>query len=182
MLADVATGPRNELMALWTSAPRSAGERGQAQQEILSARGTSAPSGVASFDSPQLVASAGPISTPTIAIDPVSDLAVAVWRRLGGSPGIDYAVRGLGSSDRSIPGGRTAPRASRPVTSGDESAGTVAVVALVALLGFGVILVGARGRARAREERRARIRRRPGPAGRTGWLRTRSRGQAGADS
>jgi hypothetical protein len=153
MLDDLATGPRDEVVALWTAAPRTGGRPVTDAERILSSRGVSEPSGVTKFDVPQLVAGPGPVTTPRVAIDPVTDVAVAVWRNRGRNPGIDYAVRGSAASDTSVVGRPATPQAARPHGSGWP---TLVVVVLGVLLGVAVVLAGLRRRARRSDERRRR--------------------------
>ncbi|HEY5198934.1 MAG TPA: hypothetical protein VIJ51_18085 [Solirubrobacteraceae bacterium] len=155
MLSDLATGPKDEVIALWTAAPRSDGQPDAAEQRIISARGLSEPSGVARFAAPQLVAGPGLLSEPRVAIDPVTDVAVAVWRNRGGNPGIDYAVRGPSGSDTSVAGRPGPAQGARRAGSGGPSAVTIVVGVLV---GLGFVLFGLRRRARARERRRTGLR------------------------
>jgi hypothetical protein len=153
MLDDLATGPRDEVIALWTAAPRSGGRPSPSAQRILSSRGVSEPSGVTRFDVPQLIAGPGPVATPRVAIDPVTDVAVAVWRNRGQNPGIDYAVRGSSASDTSIVGRPTTPRAAGPRGSAWP---LLVIVALGVLLAAAAVLGGLRRRARRSDERRRR--------------------------
>jgi hypothetical protein len=169
MLTDLATGPQNEAIALWTAAPRSDGQPEDDEERILSARGISDPSGVTKFDTPQLVAGPGPVATPRVAIDPVTDVAVAVWRKRGPNPGIEYAVRASNTSGAKVAGRRGAPQ---PRHGGR----TVVTLVIGILLAIGGVLVGLRRRARAKEERRRRTRVEGGEqAGRTPERRSLSR-------
>jgi hypothetical protein len=152
MLSALATGPRDEVIALWTAAPRLAGRPDFYQQRILAARGSGQPSGMTKFDAPQVIAGPGPVATPEVAIDPVTDVAVAVWRNRGRNPGIDYAVRGTKSA---------ASIAGRPADGrhGGRGGNGWVLVAEIALGGLGAlaILVGAvRRRIRRNDERRRR--------------------------
>ncbi len=152
MLTGLATGPRDEVIALWTAAPRVAGRPDPSQERVLAARGASEPSGMTKFDAPQVIAGPGPVATPEVAIDPVTDVAVAVWRNRGRNPGIDYAVRGTTSA---------AGVAGRPVDGGQTARGgngwEVVVGIVVGALGLvGAVLAGVRRRIRRSAERRRR--------------------------
>ncbi len=94
ILADLATGPRDEAIALWTSAPRRAGGFDVGRTELLAARGVAVLPGLAAFSAPEAVAGPGAVAAPRAAVDPTSDTAVAVWQNLGTEPGIAYTTRG----------------------------------------------------------------------------------------
>ncbi len=147
MLSALATGPRDEVLALWTAAPRLGGQPDPSQQRVLAARGASAPTGITSFDAPQVVAGPGPVSTPSVAIDPVTDVAVAVWRTGGRNPGIDYAVRGTKSA--ASVAGRPAGRA----PTGGHGTGVFPAIALGALCALGLVVGGVRRRIRRKDDR-----------------------------
>jgi hypothetical protein len=157
MLTDVATGPRDEALVLWTTGPRLAGQAGAGEQEILTARGTIDPTtGVAKFDLPQLVAGPGLVATPRVAIDPVSDVAVAVWRNRSRNPGVDFAVRGMTLPDPTVPARREAPSA------GPSDGAPGLPVILLTLVGLGLVLLALGYRARSRAIRRGGPRRTAG--------------------
>lgn len=149
MLSSVATGPRDDLVLLWTAAPRSTGAPQAADERIISARGVSEPSGVMKFDTPQLVAGPGLLSSPNVGIDPVTDVAVAVWRNQSANPGIDYAVRGPAASNTSVAGRPGTPHAARRGDPGGPPA-VAAIVALAGLVAVVLALLGIRRRARVR--------------------------------
>jgi len=96
LLADLAAGPDDDALALWTEPPPSAARSADAaKQAIFAARATEGyPAGIA-FDEPEQVAPAGPVGDASVALDPQSDLAVAVWRGEGGT--IEYSIRGYAS-------------------------------------------------------------------------------------
>ena len=147
MLSGLATGPRDEVLALWTAAPRVGGRPDPSQQRVLAARGASEPTGITNFDAPQVVAGPGPLSMPSVAIDPVTDVAVAVWRTGGRNAGIDYAVRGTKSaaSVAGRPAGRQ-PTGGRG-TDGFPAIGLGGLCALVLIVG------GMRRRIRRKDDR-----------------------------
>lgn len=148
VLSGVATGPRDDLVLLWTEATRSTGAPQAADERIVSARGVSEPSGTLRFDAPQLVAGPDRLSSPSIGIDPLTDVAVAVWRNQSSNPGIDYAVRGPSAADTSVAGRPGTPHAARRAGSGGPPVTVIALAAGLALCaaGIGLLLWRARGR------------------------------------
>jgi hypothetical protein len=93
-LAALATGPKNDYVAVLESAPRSAGGFDTSQQAILAARSMPGGAGGVAFETPTQLAAAGFNSDPSVAIDPGSDRAVVAWQTLvGGLPAVAYAVR-----------------------------------------------------------------------------------------
>jgi len=95
LLADLAPGPDGEALALWTEPQTTPIGLDLGRQAIFAARGFDAYPGPPAFAVGEQVAPAGPNSDPTIAIDPDSDRAIAVWR--GGAGAIAYAVRATGA-------------------------------------------------------------------------------------
>ena len=93
LLADLAPGPADEALLLWTEPlPTRAGQPDMARQAIFAARGTEVGGGRASFSEPEQVGAPGPVSNATVAFDPNSDRAVAAWQAEAGT--IDYSIRG----------------------------------------------------------------------------------------
>jgi len=93
-LAGLATGPHNDFVAVLESAPRSAAGFDATQQAILAARSVPGGPGGVAFEAPAQLASPGPNSAPSVAIDPNSDRAVVAWQtQLGAMPAVAYAVR-----------------------------------------------------------------------------------------
>ncbi len=90
LLDDLQPGPRGEAIALW-SEPQPAPGGGVAQTAIVAARGFDSYPDRTVFGAPEQVAAPGANSQPTLAIDPASDRALALWRGAGGA--IEYAVR-----------------------------------------------------------------------------------------
>jgi hypothetical protein len=86
LLADLAPGPLNEALVLWSEATAGGGA-----QTLFSARGGDLEPGRTVFGEPERLATAMPGSDPLVAFDPSSDRAVAVWRGAGTT--IDYAIR-----------------------------------------------------------------------------------------
>jgi hypothetical protein len=87
LLSDLAPGPRGEALAIWSEP-----EPGGTRRAVFSARGTESAPGRTFFGEPEeIAASAAPGSRPTVAFDPGSDRAVAVWQ--GANATIEYAIR-----------------------------------------------------------------------------------------
>jgi hypothetical protein len=96
LLADLAPGPADDAVLLWTEPlPTSGGQPDMRRQAIFAARGTDTGPGRTSFGEPQLLAPPGPVSDPTVALDPSSDRAVAAWQGEAGM--IDYTVSSPGA-------------------------------------------------------------------------------------
>ena len=92
-LTALATGPRNDVVAVLERAPRADSGFDLNQQAILAAR--SLPGGGVAFEDPALLAPEGANSAPSVGVDPVSDRAVVAWQTVvGGNDEIAYAVRG----------------------------------------------------------------------------------------
>jgi hypothetical protein len=92
LLADVAPGPHDEVLAVWSSALRTAAGLDRASMQIMAARG---PAG-GRFGPAEAVAPSGALGQPAVAIDPATDQAVAAWRVGGPRPAVQFAVRGAG--------------------------------------------------------------------------------------
>ena len=115
VLADLAAGPANEVIAMWTNGPRQgasfqsvpsqplpsaswestvppAAPAGPVQSALWDAR-TSIAAGDRVVTGPaERIAPVGPIADPTVAVDPRNDDAVAAWSLVGASPSVEYAV------------------------------------------------------------------------------------------
>lgn len=91
LLANLAPGPDDEVLALWTEPLQTAGGLDLGSQAIFAARGFDAYPGQTAFAPGEQVAPAGPNSEATIALDPASDRAVAAWRTGAGQ--LAYAIR-----------------------------------------------------------------------------------------
>jgi len=90
-LADLAPGPDDDALVSWTEPQRT--EKGLpdlTRQGIFAARGIDAHSGRTIFGRPEEVAPPGPNSKATVALDPHSDRALAVWQDEGAT--IQYAI------------------------------------------------------------------------------------------
>lgn len=95
-LADLSAGPHGDMLALWTSVPRSGSPPDGRHVTVLAAAGANVPGVAVRFSAPEVLAGPGPNADPRAAIDPSSDRAIAAWRSRGGSPATLYAVRAPG--------------------------------------------------------------------------------------
>ena len=78
---DLQPGPRADALLLWTEPPsrgRAAG--GRTDQAIYATRGFRGVGSRIVFEAPEELAHSAPNSEATVAVDPDSDRAVAVWR------------------------------------------------------------------------------------------------------
>jgi hypothetical protein len=87
LLEDLAPGPAGDALLLWAE-PQSGGAPGSA---LFAARGFDTYPDRTVFAAPEQVAAAASNSQATVALDPASDRAVAVWR--GPGDGLQYALR-----------------------------------------------------------------------------------------
>jgi hypothetical protein len=99
LLSDLQPGPAGEALALWRE-PQARPGRGldTSMQALWAARGIDAFPDRTIFAAPEQIAPAGDIDDATLAFDPDSDRALALWRGDGGS--LQYAVRGAGPAPR----------------------------------------------------------------------------------
>ncbi len=96
LLAALAPGPDAEALVLWTQPLASAvGAPEPQRQAIFAARGFDAGAQRTAFGPPEEVAAPAPVSGLSVAFDPDSDRAVAVWR--GQAAAIEYSVRTVGA-------------------------------------------------------------------------------------
>jgi hypothetical protein len=95
LLADLAPGPDDEALALWTEPLQTATELDLGSQAIFAARGFDAYPGRTDFAAGEEIAAPGPNSEATVALDPDSDRAVAAWRTGAGE--LAYAIRAPGA-------------------------------------------------------------------------------------
>lgn len=94
-LAALATGPRDDVVAVFERAPRAAAGFDLTQQAILAAHTIPGGPGGVAFETPVLLSAPGPNRAPSVAIDPDSDRAVVAWQEvIGGQDQVAYAVRG----------------------------------------------------------------------------------------
>jgi hypothetical protein len=92
LLSDLAPGPDGEAIALWREPRREAdGTLELAGEAIVAARGVDAYPGKTVFAAPEQIAPPGPNDDATVAFDPNSDRAVALWRGADGA--VEYAIR-----------------------------------------------------------------------------------------
>jgi hypothetical protein len=95
LLADLAPGPNDEALALWTEPQPTAAGLDLGAQAIFAARGFDGYPEQVKFAAPELVAPPGPNSDATVAFDPDSDRALAAWR--SGAGALAYAIRAPGA-------------------------------------------------------------------------------------
>jgi hypothetical protein len=87
LLADLAPGPDSDAQLLWTEPqPGATGRPDMALQAIFAARGLDG-----AFGEAQQLAPPAPVGGATVALEPDSDRAVAVWQAQDGS--IEYSIR-----------------------------------------------------------------------------------------
>lgn len=156
LLADLAAGPRAEVLALWTTSPRAPG----AARAIVSAWGHYGPHGEARFAAPETLAAPGANGTPAVAIDPRSDVALAAWAVGTRAPQIVYARRAAGPPATAAPAAtRAGDTRAGGTRTGRAGAGTPRALLLgapaAALL---LALGGAAWRVRPRARRRGALR------------------------
>jgi hypothetical protein len=94
LLAHLAAGPAGDAIVLWTEpSPTAAGAPDTARQAIFAARGFDVPGAHGMFGAAEQVAPPAPVSNATVAIDPDSDRAIAVWR--GEADAVEYSLRAV---------------------------------------------------------------------------------------
>jgi hypothetical protein len=92
LLDDLQPGPDGEAIALWSAPQRTPdGKLDPHAQALVAARGIDARPGITIFGGPEQIAPAGPNGDATLAFDPDTDRALALWRGAGGA--IDYSLR-----------------------------------------------------------------------------------------
>ena len=92
LLAALAPAPDGSALALWTEP--AAGPQGRpdlTRQALMAARGIDMYPGLTRFSAAEQVAPAGVLGAPTVAFDPSSGRALAVWGSVAG--GLEYALR-----------------------------------------------------------------------------------------
>jgi hypothetical protein len=95
LLAALAAGPDGEALALWTEPQQTPAGLDLGRQAIFAARGFDAYPAQTIFAAGEQVAPPGPNSDATVALDPNSDRAIAVWRT--GTGLLAYAIRTSGA-------------------------------------------------------------------------------------
>jgi hypothetical protein len=94
LLAHLAAGPEGDAIVLWTEpSPTAAGPPDMARQALFAARGFDDSGAHGMFGAPEQVAPPAPVSDATVAIDPDSDRAIAVWR--GEADAVEYSLRAV---------------------------------------------------------------------------------------
>jgi hypothetical protein len=92
LLADLAAGPVGDALVLWTEpAPTAAGAPDLQRQALFAARGYDAAPPHTLFGEPEQVAPPSPVTGASVAFDPSSDRALAVWQGEAGA--VEYSVR-----------------------------------------------------------------------------------------
>jgi hypothetical protein len=145
ILAGLAPGPAGEAIALWSSAPRLGGGGLDAHRtELWAARTYIRPHARVVFGRPEMIAPAGPNATPSVAVDPASDRAVAAWTTLGATQRIEYAV-GAGTG-----GYRPRPLLAAAVPPAAGRHWLRIALAAAGLAGVGLLALASRRRRRRR--------------------------------
>jgi hypothetical protein len=97
LLSSLAPGPHGEALVLWTEPlPTAAGAADTQRQAIFAARGVDALPGRTVFGEPEEVAPPGPVRDATVALDPASGRALAVWQ--GERASLEYSIRSAAPS------------------------------------------------------------------------------------
>jgi hypothetical protein len=97
LLAHLAAGPAGDAIVLWTEpSPTAAGPPDFSRQAIFAARGFDVYGAHGMFGAREQVAPPAPVSNASVAIDPDSDRAIAVWR--GEADVIEYSLRAIESA------------------------------------------------------------------------------------
>jgi len=93
VLDDLAPGPAGEAIAVWSTAPATAGGTlDTSRTELWAARTSIRPHAHVVLRTPERIAPAGPIFAPAVAVDPASDQAVATWLVASSPERVEYAV------------------------------------------------------------------------------------------
>ena len=91
LLAGLVAGPRDDALVLWSQpTPAAAGTVELEHQALFATRAFDATPARSGFGEVEAIAPAGQLSDPSIAIDPDSDRAIAVWRGQAGA--IEYSL------------------------------------------------------------------------------------------
>jgi hypothetical protein len=94
LLDALVPGPENEVLALWSEPQQTPTGLDLHREAIFAARGFNDYPGQTAFSAPEQVAAPGPNREASVALDPGSDRAIAVWRT--GAGAVAYAVRSAG--------------------------------------------------------------------------------------
>lgn len=96
LLCDLAPGPAGDALVMWAEPQQREGAGPDlAEESLFAARGVNERPRRAIFEAPEEVAPPGELSEVSLALDPASDRALAVWRSEGGA--LQYAVRSAGA-------------------------------------------------------------------------------------
>jgi hypothetical protein len=97
LLQDLVPGPRGDAMLLWSEpAPAATATGAPGAIALLAARGFDQYPGRAVFGAEELVGPLADVAEASVAIDPASDRAIAVWR---GEHGLaEYSIRSAGTT------------------------------------------------------------------------------------
>ncbi len=168
LLADLVSGPRAEVLALWSTAPLArGGQLDGRRRAIAAAWGHYGGHGEARFASPETISAPGANGTPAAAFDPQNDRALAAWVTGSGSSAqrIAYAQRSVGPPT----GVAVAARPYRPVSAvrrAGRAPATERGVRPVWLSAIGLLLFATAAAVRQLSARRRGIR---GPRGPARW-------------
>jgi hypothetical protein len=156
-LASLVAGPRAEVLALWTTAPRLPdGSLDGRRRAILAAWGHYGGHGEARFAAPEVLAPAGPNGVPAAAFDPQSDIALAAWVKGTRALRVVYARRAPGPP----PGTEASVGTARePHHGARASRGHAAQHALLPALGLLLLAAAAAWHQRPGRRPQARLRR-----------------------
>jgi hypothetical protein len=95
LLDDLAAGPTDDTLVLWSEVePTAAGPPDMQRQALFAAHGFDAYPQRTAFGEPELLAPPAPVSDASVAFDPDSDRAVAVWQGEAGA--LEYSIRTAG--------------------------------------------------------------------------------------
>ncbi len=97
LLADLAAGPADDTLVLWTEPlPTAAGPPDIRRQALFAAHALGGAAPPMMFGEAEQLAPPAPVADPTAAFDPGSDRAVAAWQGEAGA--IEYSIRSNGTS------------------------------------------------------------------------------------
>lgn len=97
LLADLAAGPADDALVLWSEPePTAAGRPDLQRQGLFAAQGFDVYPQRTAFGEPEQLAPPGPVGDASAAFDPDSDRAVAVWQGEAGAT--EYSIRTAGKS------------------------------------------------------------------------------------
>jgi hypothetical protein len=134
VLAGLAPGPAGEAVALWRGTPPGAAFD-PGRSELWAARTFIESHGRVGLRAPEMVAPAGALASPSVAVDPASDRALAAWLALGAHPRVEYASGpgATGYRPRSAVGAATSRGGGHWLGIAIAAGGAAAIAALIAL-------------------------------------------------